>query len=72
MWDWGWRERRWCKDDPDQEIRQPKTAWDIAQLLVVPLALVGIGLGFNFLQAHREMLTKMSVLSRLKCLRISG
>jgi uncharacterized protein YjbI with pentapeptide repeats len=53
-WDWGWRERRWDKDNPDQEIRQPKTGWDIAQLLVIPLALVGIGLGFNFLQASRE------------------
>src|SRR5829696_3331863 len=33
---------------------QGKTVWDWLELLVVPVALAGIALGFNFLQSDRE------------------
>lgn len=52
----GWTgvpERRWTKS-PDEEVRPPKTAWDVLQLLIVPVMLVLIALYFNASQASRD------------------
>jgi uncharacterized protein YjbI with pentapeptide repeats len=51
--DWGVGERRW-KKSPDEEVRPAKTAWDVLQLLIVPVMLVAIALYFNASQASRD------------------
>ena len=46
-------ERRW-KRSPDEEVQPSKTAWDVLQLLIVPLMLVLIAFYFNASQASRD------------------
>jgi hypothetical protein len=51
--DWGLKEKRWEKA-PNEEVRPAKTAWDVLQLLIVPVMLVLIALYFNASQASRD------------------
>jgi hypothetical protein len=52
--DWlGIQERRW-KKSADEELQPAKTAWDMLQLLIVPVMLVLIALYFNASQASRD------------------
>lgn len=52
--DWlGISERRWTKA-PNEEVRPAKTAWDWMQLLIVPIALAGIGYLFNHAESARD------------------
>jgi len=46
-------ERRWTKE-PNEEVRSAKTAWDWLQLLIVPIALAGIGYLFNHAENTRD------------------
>jgi uncharacterized protein YjbI with pentapeptide repeats len=46
-------ERRWQKS-PDEEVQPSKTAWDVLQLLIVPVILVAIALAFNAALASRQ------------------
>lgn len=53
-WDWtGLTEKKWRKEE-GEEIRPAKTAWDFVQLLIIPLALAGIALGFDNWQSERD------------------
>jgi uncharacterized protein YjbI with pentapeptide repeats len=53
-WDWlGLTEERWRKE-PDEEVRPAKTAWDVLQVAVIPVALVLIALAFNAAQTSRD------------------
>jgi len=52
----GWlgvQERRW-KKSAGEEVQPAKTAWDVLQLLIVPVMLVAIALYFNASQASRD------------------
>jgi uncharacterized protein YjbI with pentapeptide repeats len=52
--DWvGLNEKRWPKGD-NEEFRPPKTLWDFLQLLVIPIALVGLAFALNAYQSDRE------------------
>lgn len=46
-------ERRWTKE-PNEEVRPAKTGWDWLQLLIVPIALAGIGYLFNHAENARD------------------
>jgi uncharacterized protein YjbI with pentapeptide repeats len=50
---WGFGERRWEKPD-GYEVAPAKTFWDVLQLLVVPLALAAIAVGFNIAESSRD------------------
>jgi uncharacterized protein YjbI with pentapeptide repeats len=49
----GVSEQRWRKE-PNEEVRPAKTAWDWMQLLIVPIALAGIGFLFNHAEGARD------------------
>lgn len=52
--DWlGITEKRWTKQ-PDEEVRPPKTLWDLVQLAVIPIVLAAIALAFNSSESARE------------------
>ena len=53
MPDWGLKEKRW-KKLTNEEVRPAKTAWDVLQLLIVPVMLILIALYFNASQASRD------------------
>jgi hypothetical protein len=55
----GWRdwrgvgERRW-KTAPNEQVQPPKTLWDLLQLLIVPVILVGVSLWWSASQDTRD------------------
>src|SRR5215213_2224879 len=55
----GWRdwtgvgERRW-KTAPDEQVQPSKTVWDLLQLLIVPVILVGVSLWWSTSQDARD------------------
>jgi uncharacterized protein YjbI with pentapeptide repeats len=46
-------ERRW-KKAPDEEVQPAKTLWDLLQLLIVPVILVGVSLWWSASQDTRD------------------
>jgi uncharacterized protein YjbI with pentapeptide repeats len=53
-WDWiGLGERRW-KTTPNEQVQPSKTLWDLLQLLIVPVILVGISLWWSATQDSRD------------------
>src|SRR5215212_1978769 len=55
----GWRdwtgvgERRW-KTAPDEQVQPSKTVWDVLQLLIVPVILVGVSLLWSASQSKSD------------------